>query len=41
MTRRDKPTERDFKNFWSVFEAKQAQKKKTIHPSNTAKNSKE
>lgn len=37
MTRRDKPTKDEFKNFWSVFEAKQQRKRdqlKTIPPNN-------
>lgn len=37
MTRRDKPTESDFKTFWSVYEAKQQRKRdqlKTIPPNN-------
>lgn len=43
MTRR-KPTDQDFKTFWSVFEAKQQRKRdqlKTVPPSNFTKNQKE
>lgn len=40
MNRR-KPTKAEFLEFWSVYEAKQAQKKKTNQPSDNAKNSKE
>ena len=40
MTRR-KPSKAEFNKFWSLVEAKQARKQKTIHPSNTAKHSKE
>lgn len=41
MSRR-KPTESEFKTFWSVFEAQQARKKnKTIPPSNFTKDQKE
>lgn len=31
MTRRDKPTGQDFKNFWSVFEAKQQRKRDQLN----------
>lgn len=37
MTRPDKPTDQDFKNFWSVFEAQQQRKReqlKSAHPKN-------
>ena len=39
MTRR-KPTDAEFKTFWSVFEAEQQRRKKnkTIPPSNFTKN---
>ena len=40
MNRR-KPTKAEFNKFWSLVEAKQAQKKKTNQPSDNAKNSKE
>lgn len=43
MTRK-KPTDKEFKNFWSVYEAKQQRKRdqlKTIPPSNFTENQKE
>lgn len=30
MNRPDKPTDQDFKKFWSVFEAQQARKKQQL-----------